>query len=1120
MAIYAVLVGINGYPQKPLSGCLNDVQAVENYLNQFSVQANETLHVHKLTDDTTLPTRKNLLDSFHFFADAVANDFCLFYYSGHGSFSLAPAAFWAETDGYNESFVCIDSRTEGGRDLMDKEMGYLIWQTFRNKPDVTFIVITDCCHSGTITKEFLDNSGITDRMQSPDNRLSVIQDYYGFGESIDGEMGYVVSTDGNKVTLKSAKHIHIAASRDNQTSKELLIDGSKRGAFTDSFLKTLNTAGGLISYKELVEKAAALVKNLVSDQQPGINPNGYQPGEKPENNFFLSQNGSISNPLYFIYSEPKYGWCIKAGRLQGVSKGDKVIIAGVCETTVTANVSADLSTIASQLPLGKSTNTYRASVVRQSVRPLVVSFGQDMDAATIALIEKAAAENPSPYVKVSNEISGQYIIHAEDGAFFMNLPGSNRPVFKPLSVADDTEALFFLERIEIVSKWKYLQELENAETKLTANDYSLQLYHSTQACNYEEKNFEEIAIEPINDFYYKKSGEDWCQPAMRLSFTNNSSRDLCFACAYLGFDYSITDNGFSNIQVGKGLTKSLSFQDGPVLTDIIKLKIESTFQDLGYTEISEYLKLFVSTEKLDPGVLNQGGIDLPVFGTKSLEADDKGLGSVVKSFGGIDWKTETIALHIVKPQDETAIIPGRETIINEVRILPHDALNAKISITSSANTARSAEGIAPPHQVNKNTYLQPYNLMPFLQSETVMDVLELMDIQNADTVTPDAPLVIAPAATKSTDEENIIPVGYDKKTGLYYPLGYTNVSGNIVINTLPDDTDSNEAITQKSFLGSISIYLQKVVGQKLGFAYHYPRLAIATVIDDKVNYEADEQKVQEAVKGATSIALFIHGIIGDTEGMVKCVQTELENAKTLEQQFDLLLAFDYENLNTEIEVTAADLKKCLTIAGFTKEDGKQLTIIAHSMGGLVSRWFIEKLDGHELSDRLIMLGTPNNGSPWADVRDLADTLLTYAINGAAFLKPWMFVLSGIGRLVKGVQITLKEMDAKTGMYDRLNDGTVPKVPYTFIAGNTRSIIPKYDETAGLVSRLFTKLKKKGVYDALDLVLFRVPNDIAASDESIVKIKGSENNQDIHEVPTDHLNYFINPESLALIYKTV
>jgi hypothetical protein len=44
------------------------------------------------------------------------------------------------------------------------------------------------------------------------------------------------------------------------------------------------------------------------------------------------------------------------------------------------------------------------------------------------------------------------------------------------------------------------------------------------------------------------------------------------------------------------------------------------------------------------------------------------------------------------------------------------------------------------------------------------------------------------------------------------------------------------------------------------------------VTDDlQVKYDHDETAVQQAVQKASTILLFIHGIIGNTEGMVKCI---------------------------------------------------------------------------------------------------------------------------------------------------------------------------------------------------------------------------------------------------------
>lgn len=77
-----------------------------------------------------------------------------------------------------------------------------------------------------------------------------------------------------------------------------------------------------------------------------------------------------------------------------------------------------------------------------------------------------------------------------------------------------------------------------------------------------------------------------------------------------------------------------------------------------------------------------------------------------------------------------------------------------------------------------------------------------------------------------------------------------------------------------------------------------------------------------------------------------------------------------------IAENARELEKYIKYA---QEDRNawHVDIVAHSMGGLISRYYIAQImdaqspDGRPKVSRLIMLGTPNMGSPCADVMDLA-----------------------------------------------------------------------------------------------------------------------------------------------------
>ena len=1125
-AIYALLIGINKYPLRPLEGCVNDAKAMEKYLqDSYGKSASTSLQIKKITDEDEQPTRENIINGFSFFEKAKEGDTCLIYYSGHGSFSPAPPEFWTETDGYNESFVCADSRLPGGRDLMDKEMGFLIWKTTIEQPGTHVIVITDCCHAGTITKA-LTNNRIKDKMYPPDQHVPVsLTDYYGYALTIKNQKGYTDSIDTSgkaRVTVKQGNHIHLASSQDNQTSKELMIEGIPCSAFTYSLLQTLYSSKGNISYRELVEKTSIRVKNTVDSQYPLLNINGNLndiEGEK----IFLSQEIAETRSPYTVYYSKQFGWCLNAGAIHGVCEGDEVSFGIQYKTKVIGAPHPDFSVLMDNPHLTDKTNPYEVTVNLKGSQRLTLAFADEVSKNVREIVTTAIAKKQFPLLEITEADKARYVIRQQNNNVFISLPGSNAPAFELLMVSNIPEADLFLKKIDTVRHWLRTEQLYNPISTFTKKDYSLSVYSGAQPGNYDASSFKEISnAENKFDLFYlfDNAKNKWQQPAFRLKFTNNTDQFLWVSCLCLGFDYGIDNIGFKMDRVAPKAYAWHSFNDNGNASDVIKWSLDKKYSDLGYTDITEYLKLFISTEAIDTSKFLQEGLKLAAFTAKSINS--KGPGSDEENLLDVksnDWQAETIALHIIKPQKEVTIAANTTTKLNNIVIEAHPSLTGKISLNSSSLTSKSADGIAAPHLANRNSELEPLSLVNATKGSSSPDIMELYDVQNKNAVNSENPMIIQ--LPQITDGEPALPIGYDINTGLYYPLGFMDADGKMIIETLPDETATDSAITQKSFTGSIKIYFQKVIGQKLGLAYNYPRLAKVTINNDgSIGYDADPTSLKEAVKKASNIILFVHGIIGDTEGMVKCVKTSLDDkGATLEKKSQLVLAFDYENLNTEIQENSKLLKQKLEAIGITEGSGKQLTIIAHSMGGLVSRWMIEKLNGNKIVHQLIMLGTPNNGTPWADVRDMAETLLTYAMNGVSLLKPWMFLLSLVGKLAKGTQVAFKQMDSKTGIYSLLNDGTDPVINYTIIAGNTQLIHPKVEETGNLISRLFQRVKKRGIYTALDLALFKKPNDIAVTDESIVQIKDSEKwkqTPKIFTVESDHMNYFVNLKALQSI----
>src|SRR6185369_11131982 len=93
--IYALLVGINNYPDPhhQLRGCVNDIRALEEYLNGRIDGSGFQFFPKVLLDKEA--TREALIDGFRtHLKKAGRGDTALFYFAGHGSQEIAAEEFW------------------------------------------------------------------------------------------------------------------------------------------------------------------------------------------------------------------------------------------------------------------------------------------------------------------------------------------------------------------------------------------------------------------------------------------------------------------------------------------------------------------------------------------------------------------------------------------------------------------------------------------------------------------------------------------------------------------------------------------------------------------------------------------------------------------------------------------------------------------------------------------------------------------------------------------------------------------------------------------------------------------------------------------------------------------
>ena len=1154
--LYALLVGIDAYPNPipPLQGCVNDIQSFREYLSAKVNQDNYQLHIKTLLNQDA--TRQGLIDGFRqHLAQAGSNDVVIFYYAGHGAQEITPPELWTlEPDRLDETLVCYDSRLPGGWDLADKELAQLIAEVGETNPH--FLVILDCCHSGSGTRGELDLD-VSVRKAPLDRRKRPIHSFLVAPTEVK-QLSTSRSLEANMAdwTIPQGKHICLSACRDSELAKEYNANGQRRGVFSYFLLDTLTKTNGSLTYRDLLKRTQALVRSKVTAQFPQIH---YE--EQGFNQPFLG--GAIKSAIasqtnyYTVSNYPDYGWVIDGGEVHGIPQPTKDDTTELILFPITASdrqlrqPSAAIGTAKvvevmpqlSQINISgidklKPDTTYKAVVTSLSLPPkTVIVTGESVG---IKLARIALYQNFSPYLhEVAQSQPAEFQLLARNNQYLITRPADDRPLVAPLLGYTEATATQAIARLEHITRWTNIAELSSSTNSSIPSDaIQVSIYHDGQ----------ELQATDLQLEYRLKNGK-WQQPTFKIKLQNNSNQALYCALLDLTDRYAVSAELFP--------TGGVWLQPGEEAWALNGQAIYSTvdrtlWQKQGITEVKDILKLIVSTVEFDATLLEMSELDLPARDLADLRPK-RGQGTLncllqkvqSRAFMAIpeaettndEWATSQITISTLRPQ-ATKSIPKQGESVDlgfGVKMQSHPSLQAKVRLTTINQSTRDlGDRLLPPILRSEDNSIQPFQFTTSRGNDPGLSALELTEVKNPTTVTKTNPLNLILDTTLAANEQ-LLPVAYDGE--FFLPLGFAYRTAEdktaIKLERLPQPYSNQlsshiSARDNRSLGGSIRIFLQKIISQKLDQEFKYPLLAVADVDEEEnVTYEQNLEKVKQRVAKADKIILYIHGIISDTQDMVKSVRRAKvrlnDQKRSLINLYDLVLTFDYENLHTPIEENARLLKQRLEAVGLGENSGKTLHIVAHSMGGLVSRWFIAKEGGDRFVQHLIMLGTPNAGSPWSKVEDWAVTMLTIGLNSLAEITWPIPVLGALLRLMgttvsalEIIDISLDQMQPNSQFLNNLAASQEHMVPYSIVAGNT-SIIPAALESNGEGASILGRLLHKLFNRTISLPFLGQPNDIAVTVDSIKSINQGKDLQPlIQEVGCDHLTYFIHPESLKAL----
>lgn len=1159
--LYASLIGINDYQAvNKLNGCVKDILNIDALLrgivknqattfqyepcyflapNEGDTSIKDYEKKSKIKIKNNVPSFKNISSlAFNHLAQAKDKDICLLYYSGHGSTMRSAPAF-ANSKGHpqNETLVCVDSRTNSTRDLIDVELAFLLATAMKNKPDVHCLVIMDCCHSADNMRSLdmiEEESPYKNRQAEASPWVPKKEDYLGYKE------GFFKIVNG-RATYESTSYVQLSACRDNEQSK----DTNKGGLFSINLCSLLQQRGTNISYRSIESSLAATVATANEYQNPVAeaysNNNAYQ---SDLDLAFLGGGLLPYQELFEVrYVIGKDYWELKAGAINGITKpiGAQYTTVQIEGTAVIAKVT-EVSSITSKLDhthLGglDISKHYQARIKSLGIKKLSLGFSKRIqlkpdlvtaltksykdDLYFINILDPKSSEMPDfmiNYYESKGEL--KYIL----------TPLEERlPLFK-----GDSKPESFLACANSVAKWYYIKSINNPTTRFKASDFifKLEKIEGKKFTSYDELNSAEgIASEAAPNSQIDLAYVDSKNPYYRFSISIHPKSNLtqCYIQAiYLDARYGILTDRIdkarpllTNENDAKIEVKQL---DRGTYYNTLSLIVEKEFLDNGINEIFEYLRIIVSTNP---------AVNIDSFKQESLQIDteakmdmelmsSKGEGTLIDtSVSTEDWAVFDFNFRIIGPYKKKRIASNSTTKLDAITIVTPKNFEAYVTAITGGDVSNNKSVASTTTYGNSvaiwgdvATDNRPFASALFNNKSSSIQALELTLTQDGQElkVTAENPLIIRlnqASDTKSVEDNyTIIPYGYDEATQIYFPIGYRNAKGEIVIEQLPKPSTGRleqKAIDTKSVWSSVKLYFKKI------FRITTETITLHYFEKNKWQISTDKKKIKaylETQANKTAIPLVIHGIFGDTKSIMESLKQDEQTKK----QLPTILSFDYENLENKIEEIAEKLKIRLDEIGIGKQKMPKLNFVAHSMGGLVSRQFVKEYYAKGMMAKLIMVGTPNGGSEWGksalQLAKGAKGLLTHAMNVGGPLK---WVISGVSFLIENCYNpgnTLKQMSLNSDFLSNLNKQPLPKeLPY-FIVGSDTALIKEGKTKDAFLKKVPEFLKQKILFPGLDMLLFDgKPNDMAVTIDSMKALKEADVNSKIAIYPGDHISYF-------------
>ncbi len=591
--LYALLVGIDSYPPPvaPLKGCVNDVNALSAYLQDWSTRCGVQFQIKVLYNQDA--TRQAIIDAFlSHLGQAKTGDTALFYYAGHGSQEDTPEEFWhIEPDRLDETLVCWDSRLPEGWDLADKELSRLITEIAVHSPHIS--IILDCCHAGSGTRS--DCSGIqhTVRRIPKDTRPRPSSSF--------------IHTSQTRNAIDDPpspkQHILLAACRDFEEANEYYKDGEFHGIFGFFLLESLRQSANSITYRDLMKRTKDRVQSYFSDQSPR-----WEATDIDIDQPFLGGETIKRSPYFTVSYHPEFGWIIDGGAIHGISAQNSqplqlTLFPFECSPEQLRGQTNSLGTAKVRTVLPHISQVHIQGI--KSLTPdLMLKAIADSAPATISVCFEGepagldqirqAIQNPKLNKRafVEDQFSPEFYIEAQQNQYTILRVKDQRLVNLPILGYTPESATQVMQQLEHISRWCAIARLANPSSRFASDAVRLELYQEDYALSNAE----------IHLNYQQNAAGKWKQPAFQVKLTNTSEETLYCALLNLSDRYAIKAGFFEE---AGGVWLRPGEEAWAMGRRWFYASVAQDLLQQGITQSRDILKLIVSTAGFDVTLLEQ-----------------------------------------------------------------------------------------------------------------------------------------------------------------------------------------------------------------------------------------------------------------------------------------------------------------------------------------------------------------------------------------------------------------------------------------------------------------------------------------------------------------------------------